>query len=149
LVGETFMVPVNYTAILIAALAAFIIGFLWHGPLFGKTWMRLTEHKMLTGEDMEKAKANMWKPLTWNFLSNLVMAFVLAHAYFFAQKSGFAPKGLIAGALVTAFWNWLGFIVCSSAAQVIWEGRKLALWGFTMTYWLVALSVMAIIIACF
>lgn len=32
---------INYLAVLIAAVASMIIGFLGYGPLFGKAWMRL------------------------------------------------------------------------------------------------------------
>lgn len=35
------MIEVNYLAIVVSAVAAFAIGFIWHGPLFGKTWAKL------------------------------------------------------------------------------------------------------------
>ncbi|MDO8488446.1 MAG: DUF1761 family protein [bacterium] len=35
------MVPVNYLAILAAAVLSMVLGFLWFGPLFGQTWMKL------------------------------------------------------------------------------------------------------------
>jgi Protein of unknown function (DUF1761) len=141
------MITPNTLAIFLAALAAFVLGFLWHGPLFGKTWMRLTNTKMPEGDELKKAQAQMWKPLSWNFLTNLIMAFVLAHVYVFTQKTGLLSKNiLIAGAQIT-FWIWLGFIVCSSAAQVIWEKKNLHHWLFTMAYHFCALLIMSWIIA--
>src|SRR5713226_2516090 len=32
----------NWVAIIVATVAAMVIGFLWYGPVFGKTWMALT-----------------------------------------------------------------------------------------------------------
>ena len=32
---------INFAAVLVAAIVGFIIGILWYGPLFGKSWMRL------------------------------------------------------------------------------------------------------------
>src|SRR5258705_12057280 len=40
----------NWIAIIIATVAAMVIGFLWYGPVFGKTWMALTGRGMGTGE---------------------------------------------------------------------------------------------------
>ena len=34
-------VAVNYLAVLAAAIASMVIGFLWYGPLFGKQYMAL------------------------------------------------------------------------------------------------------------
>ncbi len=34
-------VPVNYVAVVVAALANMVIGYVWFGPLFGKMYMRL------------------------------------------------------------------------------------------------------------
>ena len=34
------MANANLLAILIAAVAGFMVGGLWYGPLFGKTWQR-------------------------------------------------------------------------------------------------------------
>lgn len=32
------LTDVNWLAIVAAAVAAFVVGFLWYGPLFGKRW---------------------------------------------------------------------------------------------------------------
>jgi len=33
---------INWLAVVAAAASTFVIGGLWYGPVFGKTWMRLT-----------------------------------------------------------------------------------------------------------
>ena len=37
------MLPINLKAVVVSAVAAFVIGFLFHGPLFGKLWMKLAK----------------------------------------------------------------------------------------------------------
>lgn len=32
-------VPINYVAVVLAAVANMILGFVWFGPLFGKLWI--------------------------------------------------------------------------------------------------------------
>ena len=39
-------IQVNYVAILACGISAMVIGSIWYGPLFGKTWMQLTGKKM-------------------------------------------------------------------------------------------------------
>ena len=40
----------NLTAVLVAAVAAFVLGGIWYGPLFGKTWQA---HVGLSDEDLK------------------------------------------------------------------------------------------------
>ena len=59
----------NWLAIIAAAVAIFVVGFIWYGPLFGKAWMEST------GMTEEKAKAgNM--PLIFGL--SLVFAVIAA-----------------------------------------------------------------------
>ena len=39
----------NWVAIVVATAAAMVIGFLWYGPVFGKTWMALSGRGMGDG----------------------------------------------------------------------------------------------------
>ena len=36
-------IDVNYLSVLIAAIASFVLGWIWHGPIFGKAWMKETK----------------------------------------------------------------------------------------------------------
>jgi len=47
------MIELNYLAIIAAAIASMLIGWLWYGPLFGKQWMKLAGLKK---SDMKKMK---------------------------------------------------------------------------------------------
>ena len=46
-------IPINYVAVLVAAVANMILGSLWFGPIFGKMWVKASG---MTREKMEEAK---------------------------------------------------------------------------------------------
>ena len=45
-------IPINYLAVLAAAVSNMVLGFLWYGPLFGKTWSKLMGWGEMTPEKM-------------------------------------------------------------------------------------------------
>jgi hypothetical protein len=135
------MIPVNYYAVLAAAIANFIIGFLFHGPVFGKTWMRLANVKMTGNEKLSDMVPQMVK----NFIVNIIFAYVLA-VIIMAVATYYNNVGNIIGAMGIAVWVWLGFIVTSSSIDVIWMGKSRKLWMFEMVSSLVCLLAMGAII---
>ena len=136
-------VPINYAAVIVAAIAQMVIGFLWYGPLFGKQWMAMMGYGP---EKLAEAKnKGMGKYYAFAFVGSLVMSFGLAHSLVFAsaylQVTGFSA-GLQGG-----FWNWLSFIAPVTLGSVLWEGRSWQLWVLNNAYWLVSLLVMSVILA--
>ncbi len=136
------MMPVNFVAVLVAAVVNFIIGFLAHGPVAGKMWMRLAN---VTPTGNEKF-SDMYGQMAWNFLANVVCAYVLAVVYMFAVGSSYMTEGVAAG-MKTGFWLWLGFIVTGSSMEVIWMKRSFKLWMFEIVASLVSILAMGAIIA--
>lgn len=133
-----FEVTVNWLAIIIAAAVTFIIGWLWYGPIFGKTWMRLNNVKMEGSPSMK----GMAMPMFLNFIGNLVTAYALASLIAVTQSTG----DMIAGMKI-AFLAWLGFIACTTLlGSVLWDKKPWGLFVLNGAYWLVYLWVMAIII---
>lgn len=138
-------VPINYLAVLVAAIASMVIGFVWYGPLFGKQWIALSG---MTPDKIEAAKAGgMGKAYFLQLVGSLVMAYVLAHALVFAQAY-MKVEGVSAG-LTTGFWNWLGFIAPVTLGSVLWDGKPWKLWILNNAHYLVALLVMGIILSLF
>lgn len=136
-------VPVNYVAVLVAAVVNMVLGFLWYGPLFGKQWMAMMGWSQA---DMEKAKAKgMGKSYTIMTIGSLVMAYVLAHSLVFASTYT-ATVGVAAGFMV-GFWTWLGFVAPVTVGTVLWDGKPWKLWFLNAGYYLVALVLMGIILA--
>ena len=138
------MVSINYLAILIAAVVAFVLGFLFHGPLFGKLWMKLANVKMTGKEKM----SDMYGKMFWNFVVQLLTATALSVIYLYASSSPLlAGSSNAAKGLICAFWAWLGFIVASSSIEVIWMGKSFKLWLFECGSSFIVMMAMGLIIS--
>lgn len=136
------MVPINYFAVLVAAVASMVLGGLWYGPLFGKQWIALAGVNPM---NMPGGKAAARKGYVIGFLGSLVMAYTLAHALVFA--SAYLNAGGVSAGLMAGFWNWLGFIAPVLLGAVLWEGKSWKLWTLNAAYYLVSLSLMGMILA--
>jgi hypothetical protein len=136
------MLPINLLSVLVAAVVAFILGFLFHGPVLGKVWMKLANVPMTGNEKF----ADMVPQMLWNMLSNLVTAYVLAVIYLYASMSPYLSGPGIGAGVEVAIWAWLGFLVTSTSIEVIWMGKKSKLWLFECACSLVVMIAMGAII---
>src|SRR3989338_9534456 len=108
-------VDINYAAVLVAAVVAYLIGFLWYSVLFGKAWMKLSN---ISEKQIKKSKEKgMAKNYAIEFLSTLLMAYILAHFVDYTQGSTIM-EGLQAG-----FWIWLGFVATIMLGSVLCERK--------------------------
>ena len=143
------MVPINYLAVIVAAIASIALGFLWYGPLFGRQWMALmgwTDESMKQMSSGLAARGlSMNKIYAIQAVGSLLMAFVLSHALVFA--SAYLNESGVWAGLQTGFWNWLGFIAPVTIGAVLWEGKPWKLWVLLSGYWLVNLLMMGVILA--
>ena len=137
------MPSINLIAVSIATVAAFVLGFLFHGPVAGKLWMRLANIHP-TGNEKFK---DMIPQMLWNLLVQFVTAFVLAVIYLFASSSPYIGGKGIWGGVILAIWLWVGFLVTSSSIEVIWMGRNYKLWLFEVVSSLIVMATMGAIIA--
>ncbi len=137
------MIPISLVSILVAALAAFIIGFLMHGPIAGKLWMRLAN---ITPTGNEKF-SDMYGQMVMNFIANIVSAFILAAIYVFMSTSGYALQMPVLNGLICGFLVWTGFIVTNTSMDVIWMGKSFKLWMFEVVSSLIVMLAMGAIIA--
>lgn len=135
-------VPVNYLAVLLAAVASMGVGFLWYSPvLFAKQWMK---ESGLTAKDIEAGKDKAKKMYMMSAVGALVMAYVLHHVMVFAMKyMGTAP--LMTG-LTTAFWMWLGFIAPVQMTEVLFGGKSAKLYAINTGYQLASILVMGLVL---
>ena len=137
------MVLVNYFAVLAAAVASMVVGFLWYGPVFGKQWIALMG---FTKEAMDAAKQKgMAKAYILMTVGSLVMAYVLAHGLTFGNA--YLNMYGVAAGLQGAFWYWLGFVAPVLLGAVLWEGKSWKLWFLQAGYYLVSMLVMGAILA--
>jgi hypothetical protein len=95
---------INYWAVPLAAVAAWLAGAVWYGVLFSKAW---TAANGYTPEQMaaNKQKPGAFLPFIYCFLAELMMAFVLSGIMMHAGPIS-VKNGLISGALC-----WVGFVM--------------------------------------
>lgn len=131
-------VSINISAVMAAAMVKIAVEFIWHGPLFGKVWMRLAG---LT----DKLPMGMGKAHMLSLIGSVAMSYALAYSLVFGAAylniSGF-HAGIMFG-----FLNWLGFIAPVTLGGVIWEGKPWKLWMLLNSSYLVSLLCMGVLLA--
>ncbi len=116
------MSNINWVALIAAAIASMVVGFIWYGPLFGKAWMKLTDKKEM-GD-----KKEMPKTYAILFAASLVTAYVLS---------------VLGASFNTAFWVWLGFQATLSLHAVLFEKQSWNLYFLKAGHQLVSLLAMS------
>jgi len=120
----------NYLVLGLAVAASFIFGFLWFGPLFGKTWFQLTNLKK------EDCKIKPWSyPLT--ILGTVLTTTVLA--FFLQIYKPYCTFG-------AAFFIWLGFYLPRYFGDVTWEHKPWKLFAINAAYSFLNLQLIATIL---
>jgi hypothetical protein len=129
-------VQVNIWAVIVAALANYIIATVWYAVLFGNVW------KKLTGiSEMKPRPLN----IVLVFIGSLLMSFVLLHSIVFGNT--FTHLNGAAGGLMGGFFSWLGFIAPVTLTNVLYEKRPWKLWLLDNAFWLVSLLIMGVILS--
>lgn len=143
----------DWLGIVLAAVAALAVGFLWFTVLFGKRWAAEMGMSMDEAPPGKVMALNMAKDLVGHF----VMAYVLWHIMVAFLPEVWADH-LGATAENAAMWTygwwaaffvWLGFFVPGALARTGWEGRSWPWFGIDVSYSLVKLVVMGQILAAF
>ncbi len=129
------MPEVNYLAVVLAALSAFLLGGLWYSPLlFANKWMALT------GQSEERLKSgSMGLIFGGAFLLNLVAAYVFA---LFLGPSPSLQLGLGAG-----FSAGLCWVMASLGVNYLFERRPLGLWLINGLYFTIQFTLFGLILA--
>ena len=130
---------IKYLAVLVAAIVHWLLGGLWYGVLFKNKFMELIAWSPEKLQQM--ANQSEVKSLGIAFFMSLVFCYILAH---FVQ---YTKATTAAGGAQTAFWLWLGFIVTTNIATVLFEDRPLGLYFINMGYYFVASVIAGMILA--
>ncbi len=131
---------IKYPTVIVATLIHFFLGGLWYSPLlFGNKFLQVINWSPAKAEEI--GKQSHTKELAIALVTSLVLVYILAH---FVQytKATTAMAGI-----QTAFWLWLGFIVTTQAATVIFEQRPLGLYLINIGYQLVGCALAGAILA--
>jgi len=108
---------VNYLAVVVAAIVALVIGFVWYSPrVFGNRWMAY----------LGTTQAQLGNPgptgMAVGVIASLINAWVIALlALNLGGKT--LTDGVLLGILV-----WLGFMATITAAQISFEKKPWGLW---------------------
>lgn len=124
----------NYLAVIVSAIAYWVLGAFWYTVLFGKQWMALEN---ISGP---KPGSSMAFPFVVTFLLDLLMAFVLAQLCTWRNAST-AARGASLGVLM-----WIGFVAPPIYTNYIYEMRPNALFLINVCYVLVGFILMGAIL---
>jgi hypothetical protein len=112
------MPAINPLAVLLATLAAFLIGGFWYGPLFGRAWMvqvGMTPERLQQGFNPVKAYG-------FTFICAGIAAYIMAAAFAMLPS----PVGLATGATYGVIIG-LAWVGTSFATSYTFERRSLTL----------------------
>ena len=127
---------ISYLAVLVAAIAGFLVGMVWYGIL-GERWMAaLGKSKDELLPDGKPPIATM----ATSFVSELVMAWMLAGVI------GHIDAVTVSGGIITAFFVWLGFIATTQLVNHRYGRYPLSLTVIDAGHWLAVLVAMGIVI---
>ncbi len=115
----------NWWAILVATAAAFVLGFFWYGPVFGKAWLAALGK---TESEIEPSPT----PFVVSVVAALATCVVVA-----ALMRGLGMTGVLDGA-VLGLVTGVGFIAASMASDTAFCRSGWKLWaiqaGYRVTY---------------
>ena len=126
---------INWLAVIVAALASFIIGWLWYGPLFGNSWMKLNG---FTKENIQEGGLSMPVILIVNYVATAFAALAIAMFIGAEANAGF---GIFAGVMIAVFW-----IGTSRLNDVLYEKKPMGLFWINVGYYLVIYAIMGAIL---
>ena len=125
------MWQMNLLAVVGAALAGFLIGGVWYGPLFSKAWQR---ESGLSDEAIKDA--NMVQIFGATFVLNLLASVILGHVL-----ATYSHPGLHISAMI-GFGIGLGFVATSIGVNYLFARKSLKLFLIDGGYWTVVYTVM-------
>jgi Na+/proline symporter len=116
---------VNYLAVITAAVATMIVGFVWYSQaLFGRLWMKIIGKENLSPAEQEQMKKDIGPHFGIMFAGTLVGAFIFA-LFVRWLHANTAFQGMQVG-----FWAWLGFIFPVVLGAALFSGKdKSMVWS--------------------
>jgi surface polysaccharide O-acyltransferase-like enzyme len=133
---------VNLWAVLVAAVATMVVGFLWYSPfLFARPWMLAMGYDPDNKSKLDEMRKSAGKSYALSFVASLVAAFVLGKiidvttvdSALYGMKIGFAV--------------WLGFVTTVQLTAKLFGNQPTKLYLINTGYQLVCYLVMGAILA--
>ena len=124
------MGEINLLAVLLGALAFFVVGMIWYGVLFGKVWQR---EAGLTGEQM--AGGNMPVIFGLCFLFELLIALTLGHQFARSDPS-------IRGIMMISTGYAIGLMIPATGINYLFQRRSGKLFAIDAGHFLFGMAAM-------
>jgi len=133
---------VNLWAVLVAAVASMVVGFLWYSPfLFARPWMLAMGYDPDNKAKLDEMRKSAGKSYALSFVASLVAAFVLGKIIDVATVDS-ALYGMKIG-----FAAWLGFVTTVQLTAKLFGNQPTKLYLINTGYQLVCYLVMGAILA--
>ena len=123
--------------VLVSAVAQWVLGVIWYGVVFRKSWLAMT------GVPAGQKLKDVIFPFVTSFIACMILSFVLVHV------ESWAGTRVFTGGAKIAIVCWLGFMAPPLFAQHIWERRRANLFAINAAYWLLAMALGGGIVAAF
>lgn len=128
------MANLNFLAIGVATLGAFMVGGLWFGPLFSKPWM--AELGLSKENSGGRSMAVLFG---WTLVLEAVIAFFLCH-----MLAHFGTMSLRSTMMISV-GTALGFITPAICINYLYQGRSVKLMAIECGHWIAVLAVMGLV----
>lgn len=129
---------IEIVPVLIAAIASFLLGWLWYSMLFGSTWMKALGK---TKEDVMKGgRQAMFKGMGISLLQAIVVAVAIAHIF---NLGGGAS---VAMAIETALVCWFAFVFMLDLVTRTYEQSNMTLFYIHVGYRFCEFIIIALIL---
>ena len=127
------MIRINYFAVVVAVVAAFVVSSVWYSPLlFGKKFTELSGVGSSAGPNAGKILGEL--------VRTLVVAYVLARFVVLLKVVDWKA------ALRLGVWLWIGFPVVLLSGSVMWQNVPWVLAAIHAGDWLVKILLIAVIL---
>lgn len=137
MVAMMALTATNWVGILVAAVVAMIIGFIWYSPmLFGKRWMKLSGISQANASKMMKNPLNMVGMFIAVIISALVLQLFILHS----------AITTVTGGIVLGFLVWIGFVATTNFGMAAMSGKPWSLYIIQNIHLLIGLMVMGAIL---
>ena len=132
------LLDVNWLAVVLAALAGFVVGGIWYGPVMGRKWMGAVG----LSEDRVK-QGNIPLLYAGAFAFSLLASWTLAHTFHSYEVNGVELSVVVK--VVTALGIALGFIVPAIGTNYLFARSSKTLFFIDASYWLLFYIAMGLV----
>lgn len=122
-------VAVNWLAVVVGMVVSMVLGFLWYGPLFGNTWLRLIGK---SAEEIDSDPTMYIKTAVAAFVAMLFLNMVVS-----SLGATTFVSGLIVGAL-----TFVGFGATQTFVYTTFEGPSEKVWLLFSEYQILVFAIM-------